>query len=754
MFFTGKVSLKLWLLVQLGSGVMFGRAEECHDTQGTMNATGVYMSRGSAVTLSCWLNSGGQCSLQGMHKISILQNHSEISSSSGLSVSAHISLHRFGRQIFECQCPKERTSLLICGIYIYVGIPPDQPKNISCIQYGKNGYTTCSWDKGHYTYLDTSYMLQVTNGFTNKTFLQEDIFTRSSIELKEKLDFNSTYTLVVTATNGLGESASQPFQFKLIDIVPLEPIDVWYSKEDVSSHMQNITLFWKAMSTSERRKSYNYSVIFHALNQKHHRLVETDFTTYTIFSRVTLKTDYNITVHSCNSRGISPPISITTKLEITDLPPPSQLSAVSMGNSSITVAWKAPLASSSFINGYVVEWEEFHQRNHSKSHPTWTKVPAFNFTVILDNLKPNVCYYISIFAIYQNRAGRAVSTTENVSAKAPLTGPHINATVKGESILVSWEEISDNQQMGCIVNYKIYLQNRFFTVPPKIYDLSARDPQPFPVESIQPGTAYAIWMTASTMAGESPKGNEEVVYIKNIHNWHPVLVIVIIVGLSACVCCVPSARQKIFSLPFLLLFGRYGKAVPDPANSSWAKEFTSVKDEPSLYSSQFFTNQSSFEEPQTLQIEEVFIKRQYPAFGDAPILKTTEQGEMNTCLTTCSLLAGNPTVKCLDYEPLITSTPADTDKQQFLPLYRKIAAEESHQGQACSEYLANPQVDAAIDYLPTIIPTLMDSDENSTESELSSLSVFPRTSFLPQTFSFGGKLTLDAVRMDCNSFTD
>ncbi|KAF7253974.1 Interleukin-12 receptor subunit beta-2, partial [Varanus komodoensis] len=632
-----------------------------------MNATGVYMSRGSAVTLSCWLNSGGQCSLQGMHKISILQNHSEISSSSGLSVSAHISLHRFGRQIFECQCPKERTSLLICGIYIYVG---NQPKNISCIQYGKNGYTTCSWDKGHYTYLDTSYMLQVTNGFTNKTFLQEDIFTRSSIELKEKLDFNSTYTLVVTATNGLGESASQPFQFKLIDIVkpyspvdlavkcddfaatnctilwqdqqeaqhfrlryqaihsnfwivvenintrryyfhglkpdaeykfqvscrflpnrglwsdwsvafhteavPLEPIDVWYSKEDVSSHMQNITLFWKAMSTSERRKSYNYSVIFHALNQKHHRLVETDFTTYTIFSRVTLKTDYNITVHSCNSRGISPPISITTKLEITDLPPPSQLSAVSMGNSSITVAWKAPLASSSFINGYVVEWEEFHQRNHSKSHPTWTKVPAFNFTVILDNLKPNVCYYISIFAIYQNRAGRAVSTTENVSAKAPLTGPHINATVKGESILVSWEEISDNQQMGCIVNYKIYLQNRFFTVPPKIYDLSARDPQPFPVESIQPGTAYAIWMTASTMAGESPKGNEEVVYIKNIHNWHPVLVIVIIVGLSACVCCVPSARQKIFSLPFLLLFGRYGKAVPDPANSSWAKEFTSV----------------------------------------------------------------------------------------------------------------------------------------------------------------------------------
>ncbi|XP_062990477.1 interleukin-12 receptor subunit beta-2 [Elgaria multicarinata webbii] len=809
-----------------------------------MNVTGIYMLRGSTVTLSCWLNKSGWCSRQEAHKISILQNYSEVSSGNGLSVSTHVLLHRFGNQTFQCQCPKgKKTPVLICGIHIVVGIPPDQPKNVSCIQYGKNGHSTCSWDKGHYTYLTTNYRLQLTNGITNRTFSQEGI-SIGSMDLKEKLGFESTYTVVVIATNGLGNTSSQPIQFTLIDIakphspvdlsvkcdsfaatnctilwqdqqetqhfklryrpihsnswtmlenittrrydlhdlepdreyefqvscrfllnrglwsdwstafqteaVPFEPIDVWYLKEDVSSQMQNVTLFWKATHTS-RRKSHNYSVTFFALNQKHHRAVETDSTTHTILSRVTPKTDYNITVHSYNSRGISSPIYITTKLGITDLPPPSHLSAASMKNGSIVIAWKAPLAPSPFINGYVVEWVELHQGHHLK---TWLKVPASNFTVIIANLKPNVCYSISAFALYQSRAGKAAATVENVSAKAPLTGPHINATVRGEHILVSWEEIPGNQQVGCIVGYKIYLQNQYFTnVPLKVYDISTTDPQPFPIESIQPGNAYAIWMTASTTAGESPKGNEEAIYIQNAPDWGSI-VICIIVGLSASVCCVPFARQKIVSFLSVLLFGWYGKAVPDPANSSWAKEFTSIKDDPNLYSTQNISNPNSFEEPETLQIEEVFVKRQHPAFEDGPLLKNTEKGESHNCLTTSSLQKENPTVKYLDYEPSITSTLVDTNKQQFLPLYRKIAAEEPHQGQVFSEYLANPFVDATVDYLTTITPTVMNTDGDSSETELSSLSVFPRTSFLPQTVPFGGKLTLDAVRMDCKSFTE
>ena len=52
---------------------------------------------------------------------------------------------------------------------------------------------------------------------------------------------------------------------------------------------------------------------------------------------------------------------------------------------------------------------------------------------------------------------------------APLTGPHINTTVKDGRILVSWREIPPDEQMGCIVSYKIYLQKQAAAMPPDIY---------------------------------------------------------------------------------------------------------------------------------------------------------------------------------------------------------------------------------------------------------------------------------------------
>ncbi|XP_061489355.1 interleukin-12 receptor subunit beta-2 [Rhineura floridana] len=856
MFFTANVSLTIWLLVHTGAGVHVGSSVACISEQGGVNASGIEVLRGSTVTLSCWLNNGGSSSsLQNRQTLSIFQNHSAVSSGSGHSVSAHILQHTFGRQKFECQwiSPWKMKGVLICGVYIYVGIPPVQPKKLLCIQHGKNGNTICTWDKGHYTYLTTTYTLQLTNRIINATtVLKEEKnlnFSYGSVDLRVTLDFESTYIVVVNAANGLGKASSQPIQFTLIDIVkphvpvnlsvtfdsfaatnctilwqdqqevqhfrlryqpinstswvmleninttrydlhdlkpdtayefqvscrffpnrgfwsdwttsfqteavPLQPIDVWYLKEDVSCKMQNITLFWKTMSIPEaRRESHNYRVTFWALNQMHQRAAETHSTVQTIFSRVTPKTDYNITICSRNSRGISPPIYITTKLGITDLPPPYHLSAASMGNGRIFVAWEAPLALSPFINGYVVEWTELHRYSHLKTHPAWLKISLSNLTATIENLKPNRCYGISVFALYQNRAGKAASTTEDVSTTAPLTGPQINATVKEGHILVSWGEIPADQQVGCIGCFKLYMQKQFVTMPPKVYDIPKTASQPFSIGSVEPGAAYALWMTVSTKAGESPKGNEEVIYIKDALSWGPVITICIIIGLSVCVGCVPSIRQMLFSLLSVLLCGWHEKAIPDPANSSCAKEIISIKDEPSFDSTQFLKNPNSFEEPESLKIEEVFIKRQHWSFEDVHLFKHTEERESHNWPTDSHFQKENPIVNNVDYDPLITSTTDDAGQHQLLPLYRKVAPEEPNQGQVLSEYLANSHENATVDYLPTISPTIMDTGEDSSESELNSLLLFQRTSFLPQTFSFGGKLTLDTVQMDCNSFPD
>lgn len=46
-------------------------------------------------------------------------------------------------------------------------------------------------------------------------------------------------------------------------------------------------------------------------------------------------------------------------------------------------------------------------------------------------------------------------------------------------------------------------------------EISKPGPQPFRIKNVEAGASYLIWMTASTNAGESPKGNEELIYVKS-----------------------------------------------------------------------------------------------------------------------------------------------------------------------------------------------------------------------------------------------
>ncbi|KAL7985005.1 hypothetical protein Chor_003575 [Crotalus horridus] len=255
-------------------------------SRGGMRANGTELPLKSTVDLSCWLNRSSNSS---NCDIVLLQNHSIISSGSSpkSSIRTQILLNTFGKQTFECKCKGSRLQL-ICGIYVFVGI-----------------------------YDSILGICQVTNG----TALGEKISTTDhTVDLREKLDFETTYTIVVEATNKLGSNSSEPMQFTLIDIVPFEPVDVWYLKKEVSSEIQNITLFWKSVNVSETiSKNFCYQVIFQNLNQMPPRNAEMSMTTHTAFSHISLKVDYNISLNSKNSRGVSPSVYITTKLGITGL---------------------------------------------------------------------------------------------------------------------------------------------------------------------------------------------------------------------------------------------------------------------------------------------------------------------------------------------------------------------------------------------------------------------------------------------------
>ncbi|KAM9129461.1 interleukin-12 receptor subunit beta-2 isoform 1-T3 [Pangshura tecta] len=788
MFSTWLVHMAIWCLVHAVT-------ENCK--RGDMIAsTDSVVLPGSSITLSCRLKQGEQCK-------ELIFNNSE-------------TVLAYGRHTFSCKC--KLNGKIICGIDIYVGNPPDQPGNVSCIQYGRDGNLTCTWDKGRLTHIDTTYVVQLTNETECLHFAEESMNPKYGSLNLTKLNFESNYTAVVAASNRLGNASSLPFTFMLIDIVKphsptdilvkfdnvsatnctvlwqdqqrtqsfrlryrpvnshswnmvetlnstrynlhdLKPhteyefqvcckfhpsrgmwsdwstfriqtpeavpsglLDVWYKMRDMDSQTQNITLFWKVMSKSEARgKILHYTLTFQALNQKSPRTTDVNITTQTHFTRVLPKMDYNIMVYAHNSKGNSSPTSIITDLSILDLPPPQSISLTPMGNSSIFVIWAPPIESAAF-NGYIVEWAKTCS---PEPHLNWIKFPASNLSTIIS---------------------------------APSAGPQVYTAVKGDGVWVSWEEIPAHQQMGCIISYNIYLQKKNSEEGPKVYVIHKETSRnSFLIKNLQRGVNYVLWMTASTMVGESPVGNEELVYLESSSEWIIVSAACIFFGISACICFVQSVKKALCSLLSVLMPQWYRKAIPDPANSTWAKKYSSVENELNLDSNQFLSYFSSFEEPETIEVEEVFIKREPVAFKDIPIfnnIKTSEGHDWQTIEN--SFEKQESTEKNSEYKPLAPSTPDGDNYKCHLPyLYKKVVLEETEQIQTVSEYLTNPLTDMTVNYLPSnILSPIMDTNEESNEFECKSFSIFPTTSLLMPMFSCGAKLTLDAVKIDCNSFTD
>ncbi|NXJ11658.1 I12R2 protein, partial [Odontophorus gujanensis] len=78
----------------------------------------------------------------------------------GASVSNTFAVNTYGKHMFTCKIDCEYKKKLICGIDIESGSPPDQPRNVSCIQNGMDGNPTCTWDKGGFTHVNTTYAVQ------------------------------------------------------------------------------------------------------------------------------------------------------------------------------------------------------------------------------------------------------------------------------------------------------------------------------------------------------------------------------------------------------------------------------------------------------------------------------------------------------------------------------------------------------------------------------------------------------------------
>ncbi|XP_029084383.1 interleukin-12 receptor subunit beta-2 isoform X1 [Monodon monoceros] len=840
----------VWLLVK-------AKIDVCKRGDVTVQPSHV-ISLGSAVNISCSLKTKQGClQFSSFNKLILYKFDRRIYFQHGHSLSSQVTGLPLGTTLFVCKLAcSSNDEIRICGAEISVGVVPEQPQNLSCIQKGERGTVRCTWDRGQDTHLYTAYTLQL-KGPKNLTWQKQcndhycdhlDLGINLTPESPE-----SSYTAKVTAINSLGSASSFPSSFTLLDIArPLPPwdirikfvnasvsrctlqwrdeglvllnrlryrpinsrswnmvnatnakgrhdlldlkpfteyefqissklhlykgswsdwseslrtqtpeeeptgtLDVWYMRQAIDYNRQQISLFWKNLSLSEAKgKILHYQVTLQEVAGGKATLQ--NITEHTSWTWVIPRTgNWAVSVSAANSKGSSLP----THINITDLCgagllAPQQVSANSEGVDNLMVTWTPPGKAAAAVQEYVVEWRELHPGASTQPPLGWLWSPPYNLSALIsENIKPYICYEIRVHALSGDQGG-CNSIRGNSKHKAPLSGPHINAISEEKgSILISWNEIPAREQMGCILHYRIYWKEQDSNSQPQLCEIPYRvSPNPHPIDSLRPRVTYILWMTALTAAGESPQGNEREFCLQGKANWSTFVAPSICMGvIMVGVLSVRCFRQKVFVLLLALRPQWCSKEIPDPANSTWAKNYPIVEEKTQLALDRLLTDCPTPEEPETLVINKV-LHQVTPAFRRSHHPNWPEKGQgvqgHYTSEEDTGYSASSP--------PPPRALTAETG--QGVDLYKVLGSKgpDSTPGNPASPSTVLPvdylpayegYLPSNIDYLPSREPSITDPREELPQHI--SLSIFPSSSLHPLTSSCGEKLTLDQVKMGC-----
>ncbi|XP_069798462.1 interleukin-12 receptor subunit beta-2-like [Narcine bancroftii] len=223
---------------------------------------------GSSINISCILKGSfyNECAAQQLYIIESNTRQLFTVQVSANAITAHIPKFETPKSSFACKllC---HTEYLICGIDIKAGNPPDQPRNLECIQKGRVGDVICTWDAGQATHIRTKTVLWFRNEShsfaasattaerstakcTKPRKMPEHQRLGFACESGHSFDPFSTYSVWVTASNQLGYQSSAVMNFTLDEIV--KPNAPTFSGIEFNGSTSFIsTIYWKDGQNAE-----------------------------------------------------------------------------------------------------------------------------------------------------------------------------------------------------------------------------------------------------------------------------------------------------------------------------------------------------------------------------------------------------------------------------------------------------------------------------------------------------------------------
>lgn len=488
--------------------------------------------------------------------------------------------------------------------------------------------------------------------------------------------------------------------------VPLKAVDVWYTIQD----HQSIHLHWKKLNDSDARgKILFYEVIVHDLPWKMN--ASTNYLSVPLCSRCDIK------VFGVNSKGRSPPGYLTVSAPTA--PTPQNVSWLMLSNRSIAISWQRPVTAEPVL-GYLVEW---YPAGRQVEELRWLRLgPEQNHTTITDNIRPYECYAGAVHAVYKQALGRAAFTGVHTLESAPTAGPTFSLREEGARVTVTSMNVPHERSRGCVIHYDLFVWPVRGQLEYPITSRIATSDREHTLTVLTPGLTYGFRMSASTASGEGPQGDPVLYSVgKQQEISSPWFILLLAITVSVVIvvvmylCHSSAVQQRVFLLFHCIM----PDVIPDPANSKWAKECANEKGKVSLHI--YLRDSCVNQDPDTVEVQEL-----------------PEESWSPENVAQCSDTSGPAEGSTDILSHLLNSPGMNYPQSSYLKSFSQ-QSDESNQTQASQ--------DTAVVYISS--HGLGAGEEEQEEEEEDAFFPCSLNVFM-EPLGFGGKLTLDAVRIDCS----